>query len=144
MARTPIKQVGKDKAIPPTPENSRRSRERVVVPTFDGEINATYDDLGSSARSYVRQVNSWRRMTRLSSDHQALTLYQNLSGKAWVDAEKLHMDRLAASDGVDYFLGWIKERYLDVQITQVGRSVWVLPRTPAQTFAERPRVPLRV
>ena len=73
MARTPIKQVGKDKAIPPTPENSRRSRERVVVPTFDGEINATYDDLGTSARSYVRQVNTWW-MTRLSPDQQALGL----------------------------------------------------------------------
>ncbi|CAE7216898.1 RE2 [Symbiodinium sp. CCMP2592] len=128
------------RGVPRRPENSRGPSEKMVVPTFDGEINSTYDDLGSSARSYVRQVSAWRRMTRLSADQQALTLYQNLSGKAWVDAEKLHMDRLAASDGVDYFLGWIKERYLDVQITQVGRSLSGffrgLRRKPTQTVRE--------
>ncbi|CAE7700485.1 GIP [Symbiodinium sp. CCMP2592] len=128
------------RGVPRRPENSRGPSEKMVVPTFDGEINSTYDDLGSSARSYVRQVSAWRRMTPLSADQQALTLYQNLSGKAWVDAEKLHMDRLAASDGVDYFLGWIKERYLDVQITQVGRSLSGffrgLRRKPTQTVRE--------
>ncbi|CAE7319506.1 unnamed protein product, partial [Symbiodinium microadriaticum] len=122
------------------PENSRGPSEKMVVPTFDGEINSAYDDIGSSARSYVRQVNAWKRMTRLSPDQQALTLYQNLSGKAWIDAEKLDMDSLAAPGGVEYFLGWIKERYLDVQITQVGRSLSGffrgLRRKPTQSVRE--------
>ena len=79
-------------------------------------------------------------MTRLSPDQQALTLYQNLSGKAWIDAEKLDMDSLAAPGGVEYFLSWIKERYLDVQITQVGRNLSGffrgLRRKPTQSVRE--------
>ncbi|CAE7232220.1 RE2 [Symbiodinium sp. CCMP2456] len=104
--------------------------------TVDGTMAR---ELRSSARKTL-VVNAWRRMTRLSPDQQALTLYQNLSGKAWIDAEKLDMDSLAAPGGVEYFLNWIKERYLDVQITQVGRSLSGffrgLRRKPTQSVRE--------
>ena len=101
----------------------RGPSEKMIVPSFSGIAEGDGEDIGASARSYVRQVAAWQRMTRLSSDKQALVLYQNLSGKAWVDAERLDVDRLASHDGVAYFLGWIRERYLDVQVTQVGRAL---------------------
>ena len=63
------------------------------------------------------------RMTRMSADQQGLTLYQHLTDRAWVDAERLDVDRLATKDGVDYLISWIKDRYLDVQVTQIGRSL---------------------
>ncbi|CAE7204839.1 RE1 [Symbiodinium microadriaticum] len=75
------------------------------------------------ARSYLRQVSAWRRMTRMSKEQQGLTLYQHLTDRAWIDAERLDMDRLASADGVEYLISWIKDRYLDVQVTQVGRSL---------------------
>ena len=40
-----------------------------------------------------------------------------------MEAERLDMDRLGASDGVAYLTQWVRERYLDVQVTQVGRSL---------------------
>ena len=46
-------------------------------------------------------------MTRMSADQQGLTLYQHLTDKAWVDAERLDVDRLATKDGVDYLIAWI-------------------------------------
>ncbi|CAE7324462.1 GIP, partial [Symbiodinium microadriaticum] len=95
----------------------------MVVPTFSGTTPGNGDDLGTSARSYLRQVAAWRRMTRMSEDQQALTLYQNLTDRAWIDAERLDMDRLATKQGVDYLIEWVKDRYLDVQVTQIGRSL---------------------
>ncbi|CAE7585010.1 GIP [Symbiodinium sp. CCMP2592] len=95
----------------------------MIVPTFSGAMNSGEDDLGSSARSYLRQVSAWRRMTRMSKDQQGLTLYQHLTDRAWIDAERLDMDRLGSPEGVDYLISWIKDRYLDVQVTQVGRSL---------------------
>ena len=59
----------------------------------------------------------------MSADQQGLTLYQHLTDRAWVDAERLDVDRLATKDGVDYLISWIKDRYLDVQVTQIGRSL---------------------
>ena len=104
-------------------ERGRGPSEKMVVPTFSGNVEAGGDDLGASARSYLRQVAAWRKMTRLSADQHGLVLYQNLSGKAWIDAERLDVDLLGMDTGAEYFINWIKERYLDVQITQIGRGL---------------------
>ncbi|CAE7510542.1 RE1 [Symbiodinium sp. CCMP2592] len=103
--------------------------EKMIVPTFSGLTPSSGDDLGTSARSYLRQVSAWRRMTRMSEDQQALTLYQHLTDRAWVDAERLDMDKLGSKFGVDYLVEWIKDRYLDVQVTQIGRKSGVNCRT---------------
>ncbi|CAE7245428.1 RE1 [Symbiodinium sp. CCMP2592] len=104
-------------------EGIRGPSEKMVVPTFSGTMDAGDENLGQTARSYLRQVAAWRRMTRMAPEAQALTLYQNLTGKAWIEAERLSVDRLAEADGVDHLLAWIKDRYLDVEITQVGRCL---------------------
>ena len=104
-------------------EGGKGPSERLVVPGFSGSLDDGSDDLGSSARSYLRQVQAWQRMTRLSPNRQALVLYSHLRGKAWVEAERLDMDKLSAPDGVSYLTQWVRERYLDVQVTQVGRSL---------------------
>ena len=115
---------GKDGSFGPKPyEGSRGPSEKMVVPLFSGAMNSGDEDIGSSARSYLRQVSAWRRMTRLSKDQQGLTLYQHLTDRAWIDAERLDMDRLGSPEGVDYLLSWIRDRYLDVQVTQVWRSL---------------------
>ena len=95
----------------------------MIIPSFSGIIEDGTEDLGSSARSYLRQIEAWQRMTRLSRDRQALVLYQHLNGKAWIEAERLEIDKLGSEDGVKYFVQWIKERYLDVQVTQIGRGL---------------------
>ena len=95
----------------------------MIVPSFSGSTGDQGDDIGTSARSYLRQVSAWRRMTRMSEEQQGLTLYQHLTDKAWIDAERLDVDRLATKDGVEYLIDWIKDRYLDVQVTQIGRSL---------------------
>ena len=95
----------------------------MVVPTFSGTIAEGDDDLGASARSYLRQISAWVKMTRVTKDRQALVLYQHLQGRAWVEAEGLDIDKLATTAGLEYYLDWVKERYLDVQVTQVGRSL---------------------
>ncbi|CAE7765879.1 RE2 [Symbiodinium sp. CCMP2592] len=106
-----------------TSEVPRGPSEKMVVPSFSGAVESGSEDIGASARSYMRQIAAWRRMTRIEPSRQALTLYQHLSGKAWIDAERLDVDKLAGDDGMEYFLGWVTDRYLDVQVTQVGRSL---------------------
>ncbi|CAE7213744.1 GIP [Symbiodinium sp. CCMP2592] len=96
-------------------EGTRGPSEKMIVPSFSGTTGDSGDDIGTSARSYLRQVSAWRRMTRMSEDQQGLTLYQHLTDRAWIDAERLDVDRLASRDGVDYLLAWVKDRYLDVQ-----------------------------
>ncbi|CAE7227793.1 RE1 [Symbiodinium sp. CCMP2456] len=86
-------------------------------------MDAGDENLGQTARSYLRQIAAWRRMTRMAPETQGLTLYQHLTGKAWVEAERLSVDRLAETSGVDYLVSWVKDRYLDVEITQVGRCL---------------------
>ncbi|CAE7794897.1 unnamed protein product, partial [Symbiodinium microadriaticum] len=104
-------------------EGARGPSEKMIVPSFSGSTGDQGDDIGTSARSYLRQVSAWRRMTRMSEEQQGLTLYQHLTDKAWIDAERLDVDRLATKDGVEYLIDWIKDRYLDVQVTQIGRSL---------------------
>ena len=74
-------------------EGGKGPSERMVVPSFSGAVENEDNDVGASARSYLRQVMAWRKMTRLSADKQALVLYQHLTQKAWVEAENLDVDR---------------------------------------------------
>ena len=105
-------------------DHGRGPSERMVVPGFSGAIgDGESDDLGSTARSYLRQVAAWQKMTRISPSRQGLILYQHLSGKAWIEAERLDIDKLSGPSGAAYFVEWIRERYLDVQVTQVSRSL---------------------
>ncbi|CAE7270248.1 GIP [Symbiodinium sp. CCMP2592] len=96
-----------------------KASEKLVVPTFSGEDG---DDVGNSARSYLREVEAWRRLTHLPQSQQGLVLYRHLAGKAWVAAEELNVDALGRSDGVQYLLGWMRERYLDLEVTRIGKA----------------------
>ena len=60
-------------------------------------------------------------MTRLKPAKQALVLYNSLTGKAWRDAEELDVSTLDASDGVEVFISWVKERYLDKEVVKAGK-----------------------
>ncbi|CAE7838363.1 RE2 [Symbiodinium sp. CCMP2592] len=104
-------------------ESVRGPSEKMTVPSFAGVIEGEAEDLGASARSYLRQVSAWQRITRVPKEKQGIILYQNLSGRAWIEAEGLDVDRLASADGSSYFVDWVKDRYLDVQVTQVGRAL---------------------
>ena len=96
-----------------------RPSEKLTVPSFSGEDT---DDVGTSARSYLRQVEAWKSMTLLPAHQQGLVLYQHLSGKAWVAAEELSVDSLATDDGVQYLVRWITNRYLDLEVTRIGKA----------------------
>ena len=114
-----------------------RPSEKITVPGFSGEDS---EDVGSSARSYLRQVEAWKRMTLLPCHQQGLVLYQHLTGKAWVAAEELSVDRLAAEDGVQYLVKWITNRYLDLEVTRIGKAFSEffrrLRRRPGQSIRE--------
>eukprot|EP00439_Symbiodinium_sp_Y106_P070508 s1274_g12.t1 len=84
-----------------------RASEKLAVPTFSGDDS---EDLGGSARSYLRQIEAWRRMTLLPVSQQGLVLYQSLSGKAWIAAEELSVPRLGSDDGVSHFVAWVNAR----------------------------------
>ena len=57
-----------------------------------------------------------------------------------MEAESPSLDSLGASDGVEYNLQWIKDRFLDMQITQIGRGLSEffrkLKRRPNQTIRD--------
>ncbi|CAE7468484.1 GIP, partial [Symbiodinium sp. CCMP2456] len=113
--------------------------ERLIIPTFSGDVEGT-GDLGTSARSYLRQIAAWEKMTKLTPDQRALVLYQNLQGSAWVNSESLCVEDLARRDGVQVLKDWITQHYLDIEVTQVGRSLSdlfrKLRRKPSQTFRD--------
>lgn len=48
-------------------------------------------------------------------------LYNSLSGRAWRDAGELDLSLLGADSGVAIFLSWIKDKYMDREVTKVGR-----------------------
>lgn len=54
-------------------------------------------------------------------EKQALLLYNSLTGKAWRDAEELDVTTLDRANGVDVFIQWITQRYLDKEIVKVGK-----------------------
>ena len=97
----------------------QRPTERVNVPTFSAEDT---DDLGNSARSYLRQVEVWKRITRLPVSQLGLVLYQHLTGKAWIAAEELSVARLSAAEGLTYFTSWVTARFLDLEVARIGRA----------------------
>ena len=114
-----------------------RASEKLAVPTFSGDDT---DDLGGSARSYLRQIEAWRRMTLLPLSQQGLVLYQNLSGKAWIAAEELSVPRLGSDEGVSYFVAWVNARFLDLEVARIGRAFSDffrrLRRRPGQSIRE--------
>ena len=127
----------------PTPESrgpngGKGPSERLIIPSFTGEGDGS--ELGNSARSYLRQVAAWERMTKLAPDQRALVLYQHLQGSAWISAESLNVESLASDHGVQYLRSWIEQHYLDVEVTLVGRSLSdlfrKLRRKPSQSFRD--------
>ena len=67
----------------------------------------------------IRKIEAWRRVTRLTRPKQALMLYNNLTGRAWRDAEELELGLLDSE--VEVFVGWIKSNYMDREVTKLGR-----------------------
>jgi len=60
-------------------------------------------------------------VTRLKANKQALVLYNNLTGKAWRDAEDLDLSALDDPYGVDRYVAWITQRYLDKEVVKAGK-----------------------
>ncbi|CAE7777019.1 GIP [Symbiodinium sp. CCMP2592] len=112
--------------------------ERMAVPSFSAE--ATGDDLGASARSYLRQIDAWIKVTRTPQHQQALLLYQHLQGRAWVESEELSVERLASDQGVTVFRQWVQERYQEVEVSKVAEALThffrKLRRGPQQSIRE--------
>ena len=112
---------------PYVPEHSRdmKPTERVKVPSVDGGTTdeSNPEAIGKSARSYVRRVQAWLRVTKLPRSHQALALYDALTDKAWGVAEELDLDVLSTSHGVPYFLEWAQTRFMDVSLRATTRPV---------------------
>ena len=112
--------------------------EKMAVPKFDA--SGTGDELGVSARSYLRQVDAWVKVTKTPSSQQALILYQHLSGRAWVESEELNVDELAGDKGLMVFRAWISERYQEVEVSKIAESLTAffkrLKRQPGQTIRE--------
>ena len=95
--------------------------ERMSVPTFSADGSG--EELGQSARSYLRQVEAWAKVTRAPASQRALLLYQNLSGRAWVEAEELRVADLAKDDGVEVFRRWVQERYQEIEVSKIAESL---------------------
>ncbi|CAE7377254.1 GIP, partial [Symbiodinium sp. CCMP2456] len=102
--------------------------------------NNAYEPTSTWTSSTHYAVAAWEKMTKLSLSQRALVLYQNLQGSAWVNAESLNVNDLASDRGVDYLRDWIRQHYLDIEVTQVGRSLSdlfrKLRRKPSQTFRD--------
>ena len=114
-----------------------RPSEKLSVPVFNGGDD---EDVGTSARSYLRQVEAWRGLTYLPSNQQGLVLYRHLAGKAWVAAEELNVDALSRDDGVHYLMSWLRNRYLDLEVTRIGKALSEmfrkLRRKPGQSIRD--------
>eukprot|EP00435_Cladocopium_sp_Y103_P029729 s4082_g7.t1 len=92
--------------------------DKIAVPEFSGED----DKDGLVTRGYLRKVAAWQRMTRLRPNKQALALYNNLTGRAWRDAEELDLALLDSTNGVSVFTTWISEKYLDKEVVKEIRD----------------------
>ena len=99
-------------------EHSDKPTEKIPVPSFAGHAGEE-GEIGSAARSYLRKVEAW--VTRLPEHHRGVALYSALKERAWVEAEALDLDRLSSGSGVAYFKTWVRERFMDIEVTQVGR-----------------------
>ncbi|CAE7939290.1 unnamed protein product, partial [Symbiodinium necroappetens] len=112
--------------------------EKMAVPSYDAE--GTGEELGTGARSYLRQVAAWCRVTRTPKHQQALLLYQNLKGRAWVESEELQVEALSGPEGLEVFRAWIQERYLEVEVGKIADALTTffkrLKRRPSQSVRE--------
>ena len=91
--------------------------DKIVAPEFSAEE----DREGVKARGYLRKIEAWRRVTRIKPYKQALVLYNALTGRAWRDAEELDLAALDSPKGVEYFIDWVTNRYLDKEVIKAGR-----------------------
>ncbi|CAE7255000.1 RE2 [Symbiodinium sp. CCMP2592] len=109
---------------PPSSDDGERRgalSERMSVPSFSADNNG--DELGLSARSYIRQIEAWVRVTRTPCAQQALLLYQNLKGRAWIEAEELEVAELCVPDGVEKFKAWVAERYQEIEVGKIAEAL---------------------
>ena len=110
----------------------------MAVPTFNAEGSG--DALGLSARSYLRQLDAWCKVTRAPASQRALLLYQSLGGRAGVEAEELNVDDLGTDAGVSILKAWIQERYQEVEVSKIAEALTQffrkLQRQPSQTVRE--------
>ena len=93
----------------------------MAVPGFSAD--AIGEELGSSARSYLRQIDVWCKVTRTPPDQRALMLYQHLSGRAWVEAEELNVETLCSEEGIETYRRWIQERYQEVEVSKIAEAL---------------------
>ena len=98
-----------------------RTNEKLPIPVFSGE--GSDQEVGKTARSYVRKVQAWLRSTKLPPNQRALALYSSLTDKAWVYAEELDIDRLGSEGGMTYYLDWVQTRFMEVEITKVSQMM---------------------
>ncbi|CAE7252997.1 RE1 [Symbiodinium sp. CCMP2592] len=123
--RTPLRQSRDSGSV--TSETSGKAdskgsfSEKMAVPTFGA--TGSGDDLGVSARSYLRQIEAWSKVTRTAPAQQALLLYQNLSGRAWVESEELNVEDLASERGLQIFKSWVRERYQEVEVSRIAEAL---------------------
>ena len=123
-------------------KDQQKPTERVKVPSFDGGTTdeSNPEAVGKSARSYIRRVQAWLRVTKLPPAHRALALYDALSDKAWVVAEELDLDVLSTSHGVPCFLEWVQTRFMDVEVNKISQLMTDLfrrcKRRPEQSVRE--------
>ncbi|CAE7495614.1 unnamed protein product, partial [Symbiodinium pilosum] len=110
----------------------------MAVPSFNAESSG--DELGASARSYLRQVDAWTKVTRLPEEQRALVLYQHLQGRAWIEAEELDVETLASTQGMTVFRRWVQERYQEIEVSKIAEALTQffkrLKRQPGQTVRE--------
>ena len=93
----------------------------MAVPTFNAESSG--NELGASARSYLRQVDAWTEVTRLPQDQRALVLHQHLQGRAWLEAEELDVETLASTQGMSVFRRWVQERYQEIEVSKIAEAL---------------------
>ncbi|CAE7353792.1 GIP [Symbiodinium sp. CCMP2592] len=123
--RTPLRQSRDSGSV--TSETSGKAdskgsfSEKMAVPTFGA--TGSGDELGVSARSYLRQIEAWSKVTRTAPAQQALLLYQHLSGRAWVESEELSVEDLASERGLQIFKSWIRERYQEVEVSRIAEAL---------------------
>ena len=51
------------------------------------------------------------------------------------------MDQLASRCGLEYFVQWVRQRYLDIQLTQIGRSLSESSGGSARNLGRAPNNP---
>ena len=122
-----------------TPDNESYDQGRRAAPsTFN--VESSGNELGASARSYLRQVDAWTTVTRLPQDQRALVLYQHLQGRAWIEAEELDVETLASTQGMSVFRRWVQERYQEIEVSKIAEALTQffkrLKRQPGQTVRE--------